>query len=166
MLERAEFVVVADRVGDPGNLGTILRSAEAAGVEVVVVTPGTVDVFNPKVGRASAGALFHVPVLATDLASVRQAGLRLVGTSSHRGTPHVDADWSGRLAIVAGSEAHGLDDDALDRRVGADRAPRPGREPQRGDGRDRAVFRGRQRAAPAPSSILSAVLTRRFRCPG
>ena len=111
VLERAGFVVVADRVSDPGNLGTILRSAEAAGVEVVVLTPGTVDVFNPKVVRASAGALFHVPVLATDLASVRQAGLRLVGTSSHRGTPHVEADWSGRLAIVAGSEAHGLDDD-------------------------------------------------------
>ena len=112
VLERAGFVVVADRIGDPGNLGTILRSAEAAGVEVVVVTPGTVDVFNPKVVRASAGALFHVPVLATDLAAVRQAGLRLVGTSSHRGTPHVEADWSGRLAIVAGSESQGIDGDA------------------------------------------------------
>jgi RNA methyltransferase, TrmH family len=112
VLERAEFVVVADRVGDPGNLGTILRSAEAAGVDVVVLTPGTVDVFNPKVVRASAGAVFHVPVLATDLAAVRQAGLRLVGTSSHRGTPHVEADWSGRLAIVAGSESHGVDEDA------------------------------------------------------
>jgi RNA methyltransferase, TrmH family len=112
LLGRAEFVVVADRVGDPGNLGTILRSAEAAGVEVMVVTPGTVDVLNPKVVRASAGALFHVPLLASDLASVSRAGLRLVGTSSHRGTSHVDADWSGRLAIVAGSEAHGVDDDA------------------------------------------------------
>jgi RNA methyltransferase, TrmH family len=111
VLGRAGFVVVADRVGNPGNLGTILRSAEAAGVEVVVVTPGTVDVFNPKVVRASAGALFHVPVLTTDLASVRQAGLRLVGTSSHRGTPHVHADWTGRLAIVAGSESHGLDEE-------------------------------------------------------
>ena len=58
------FVVVADRVADPGNLGTILRSAEAAGVDAVVLTPGTVDVLNPKVVRASAGALFHVPVVA------------------------------------------------------------------------------------------------------
>ena len=57
------FVVVADRIADPGNLGTILRSAEAAGVDGVVLTAGSVDPFNPKVVRASAGALFHVPVL-------------------------------------------------------------------------------------------------------
>ncbi|MET0145570.1 MAG: RNA methyltransferase [Ilumatobacteraceae bacterium] len=108
----ATFAVVADRVADPGNLGTILRSAEAAGVDAVVVTPGTVDVFNPKVVRASAGALFHVAVAVASLAEVSAAGLRLVGTSSRHGVPHDVADWSGRLAIVAGSEAHGLADDA------------------------------------------------------
>ena len=111
-LERAGFVVAADRIADPGNLGTILRSAEAAGVDVVTVTPGTVDVYNPKGVRASAGALFHVPVIPAELASLRRTGLRLIGTSSRRGTPHTAADWSGRLAIVAGSEAHGLDNDA------------------------------------------------------
>ena len=109
VLAAAAFVVVADRVADPGNLGTILRSAEAAGVDAVVVTPGTVDVLSPKVVRASAGAVFHVPVVESDLALVRQAGLRLVGTSSHRGTPHTEADWRGRIAIAAGGEAHGLD---------------------------------------------------------
>jgi TrmH family RNA methyltransferase len=112
VLAAADFVVVADRIGDPGNLGTILRSAEAAGVDVVVLTPGTVDAFNPKVVRASAGAVFHVPVLPASLGDVRAAGIRLVGTSSHRGERHTDADWSGRVAIVAGSEAHGLADDA------------------------------------------------------
>ena len=111
LLEQASFVVVADGVGDPGNLGTILRSAEAAGVEAVILTPGTVDPFNPKVVRASAGAIFHVPVVTASVADVRAAGLRLVGTSSHRGTPHIDADWSGRVAIVAGSEAHGVASD-------------------------------------------------------
>jgi TrmH family RNA methyltransferase len=112
VLDRAQFVVVADRVADPGNLGTILRSAEAAGVEVVVVTPGTVDVLAPKVVRASAGAVFHVPVVECDLAAVGRTGLRLIGTSSHQGTPHTDVDWCGRIAIVAGGEAHGLDTDA------------------------------------------------------
>lgn len=112
VLEGAGFVVVADGVADPGNLGTMLRSAEAAGVDAVVVTPGTVDAFNPKVVRASAGAVFHVPVIAAALGDLRAAGLRLVGTSSHRGVTHTAADWSGRLAIVAGSEAHGLPDDA------------------------------------------------------
>ncbi len=109
VLAGSEFVVVADRVADPGNLGTILRSAEAAGVDAVVVTPGTVDVLSPKVVRASAGAVFHVPVVESDLAAVRGAGFRVVGTSSHAGTPHTQADWSGRIAIAAGGEAHGLD---------------------------------------------------------
>jgi RNA methyltransferase, TrmH family len=111
-LETASFVVVADQLGDPGNLGTILRSAEAAGADVVVLTPGSVDPFNPKVVRASAGALFHVPVMVADLADVRAAGCRLLGTSSHAGRPHTEIDWSGRIAVVLGNEAHGLADDA------------------------------------------------------
>ena len=106
----ASLVLVADGVADPGNLGTMLRSAEASGADAVVTTPGTVDVFNPKVVRASAGAIFHVPVVAATLTEVAAAGLRMLGSSSRRGTPHVDVDWSGRVAIVVGSEAHGLDE--------------------------------------------------------
>ncbi|MFW2336158.1 TrmH family RNA methyltransferase [Ilumatobacter sp.] len=117
-LDEAGFVLVADELNDPGNLGTILRSSEAAGIEAVVLTPGSVDPFNPKVVRASAGALFHVPVVAATLDEVRDAGLSLIGASSHQGEAHADADWSGRIAIVAGSEAHGLPDDApIDRWV-------------------------------------------------
>lgn len=108
----AAFVVVADELADPGNLGTILRSAEAAGVDAVVLTPGSVDPYNPKAVRASAGALFHVPVVVADLDDVRVAGFRLLGTSSHLGTRHTEVDWSGRVALVLGNEAHGLADDA------------------------------------------------------
>jgi TrmH family RNA methyltransferase len=111
LLEGARRIVLADRVGDPGNLGTILRSAEAAGFDAVVVTAGTVDAFNPKVVRSSAGALFHVPVLAAGFDDVRSAGLAVVATSSHRGTSHTRYDWPERAAIVAGNEAHGLADD-------------------------------------------------------
>ena len=108
VLAGAKLAVVADQIADPGNLGTILRSAEAAGFDVVVTTPGTVDPFNPKTVRASAGSVFHVPVVGAGLADARTAGLRLLGTSSHTGTPHTEVDWHGPLAIVAGSEAHGL----------------------------------------------------------
>jgi TrmH family RNA methyltransferase len=107
-----DFAVVADRIADPGNLGTIVRSAEAAGAGAVVVTPGTVDATSPKVVRASAGALFHVAVVPATLEAVRAAGLRLVGTSSHRGVAHTEADWTGRLAIVVGNESAGLEPDA------------------------------------------------------
>ena len=111
-LATAGLVLVADRIADPGNLGTILRSAEAAGVDAVALTAGSVDPFNPKVVRASAGALFRVPVLDASLASVHAAGLRIIGTSSHRGSAHTDSDLTGRIAIVVGNEARGLPDDA------------------------------------------------------
>ncbi len=109
---RDRFVVVLDQLNDPGNLGTILRSAEAAGVDAVVLTPGSVDPFNPKVVRASAGALFHVPVIVASLDDIRAAGFRVIGTSSHQGDRHTEAPWSGDVALVMGNEAHGLPDDA------------------------------------------------------
>jgi len=114
LLATAQFAVVLDRVGDPGNLGTILRSAEAAGADLVVLTPGSVDPYNPKVVRASAGALFHVPVVEASLEAVAAAGLEVVGTTSHGSTAahvenYTDADLRGRLAIAVGNEAHGLD---------------------------------------------------------
>jgi len=111
-LHGATFVVVCAGVGDPGNLGTILRSAEAAGADGVVLTTGSVDAFNPKVVRSAAGALFHVPV-ATDVPPSRlpDLGLVLVGTSSHQGTHHTAADLVRPVALVVGSEAHGIGDD-------------------------------------------------------
>ena len=107
-LSTLDFVLVADQLADPGNLGTILRSAEAAGADAVVLTPGSVDVYNPKVLRASAGAVFHVPVTTATLDDVRAARFRVVGSSSHHGAPHDAADWGGRVALVVGNEAHGL----------------------------------------------------------
>jgi TrmH family RNA methyltransferase len=113
VLRDARFVVAAAAVADPGNLGTILRTAEAAGADAVVLTPDTVDVTNPKVVRASAGALFLLPVVApVELADLRGYGLRTVGTSSRRGRPYDDVDLTGPVAIVVGNEAHGLPDHA------------------------------------------------------
>ncbi|HUF99529.1 MAG TPA: RNA methyltransferase [Ilumatobacter sp.] len=112
VLPHAQFVLVADALADPGNLGTILRSSEAAGVDAVVLTPGSVDPFNPKVVRASAGAIFHLPVVTATFADVRAAGLRTIGSSSHLGDSHSEADWSGRVALVMGNEAHGLPEDS------------------------------------------------------
>lgn len=118
-IESASFVLVLDRISDPGNLGTILRSAEAGGVDLVVLTPGSTDPYGPKAVRASAGALFHVPLVAATVEDVRAAGLRLIGTSSHGGggrtvRAHDDIDWSGRVAIVMGNEAAGLPDEWSD----------------------------------------------------
>jgi TrmH family RNA methyltransferase len=112
-LAAASFVIVLDRVQDPGNVGTIMRSAEAAGAGAVALTPGSVDPFNPKGVRASAGALFHLPVVTSSLEDVSAAGFRLIGTSSHEHVgrtvvSHTSADFSPRVALVMGNEAAGL----------------------------------------------------------
>jgi TrmH family RNA methyltransferase len=108
----ATFVMVADRLADPGNAGTIIRSAEAAGADAVVFTAGSVDPYNPKVVRATAGSLFRVPVVSAELADVRAAGLQLLATSSHRGVAYTDAPLATPVAVVVGNEAHGVPDDA------------------------------------------------------
>ena len=114
-----DWVLVLHEVSDPGNMGTLVRSAEAAGARGVVLVGSTVDPWSPKVVRASAGAVFHVPVWQVDtLSSLRGSGLRLVGTTSHDSlsvsSPEslYEADLSGRVGIVLGNEAHGLPADA------------------------------------------------------
>lgn len=128
-LATATFVVVGDRIADPGNAGTMLRSAEAAGADAVVFTQGSVDVFNPKVVRASAGALFEVPVVvdvALDelLSSPTTAHLTSLGTTSIEGgaaaarevADHTAVDLVAPVLLVLGNEAAGVPGDcAVDR---------------------------------------------------
>ena len=108
----ADFVMVADQLSDPGNAGTIIRSAEAAGAQAVVLTPGSVDQYNPKVVRSSAGSLFRIPVLTAELGDLRAAGLRVLATSSHRGDAYTETSLTGPVALVVGNEAHGVLEDA------------------------------------------------------
>jgi TrmH family RNA methyltransferase len=104
-------------VQDPGNLGTILRSAEAFGAGGVLLGEGTVSPFNPKVVRASAGSVFRLPVarakLSGALGLMKEQSLRLVATASHKGTPLAQANLSGPLAIFVGSEGAGLSRDLI-----------------------------------------------------
>jgi TrmH family RNA methyltransferase len=104
-------------VQDPGNLGTILRSAEAFGAGGVLLGEGTVSPFNSKVIRASAGSVFRLPIVQAKLAGtldqMRELGLRLIATSSHKGTPLDQATLTGPLAIFIGSEGAGLPHDLL-----------------------------------------------------
>ena len=104
-------------VQDPGNLGTILRSAEAFGAGGVILGEGTVSQFNSKAVRASAGSVFRLAVtrakLTMALAMMREQGLRLVATSSHKGTPLHEASLSGPLAVFIGSEGSGLPRDLM-----------------------------------------------------
>lgn len=113
-LRGARLVVVCVHVRDPGNLGTVLRTAEGAGVEGVICTEGTVDAYNPKCVRASAGSVFNVAVVAGGeplevLEQLGAWGLRRLGAAPAGGTPYHAAELGGRVAIVLGNEAQGLD---------------------------------------------------------
>jgi TrmH family RNA methyltransferase len=99
-------------VQDPGNLGTILRSAEAFGAGGLLAGENTVNLLNWKVIRASAGSIFRLPAAKARIADVipmlRAAGIRLLASSSHKGTPVHKADWSQPTMVFIGSEGAGL----------------------------------------------------------
>lgn len=107
--------LVLDRVRDPGNVGTLLRSAAAAGADVVLLSPECADPFSPKVVRASAGAIFMVPfaVLSWEDFARRLAGLPCVyATQAGADTPYYEADLARPCAILIGNEAAGLGEQA------------------------------------------------------
>lgn len=109
VLAAADFVVVAGGVSDPGNLGTMMRSAAGSGAAAFVVTRGTVDHTSPKVVRASAGTIFRLPIVElSGLDDLRHAGLVLIGTTSHSAHSYTDVDLTRRIALLLGNEPHGL----------------------------------------------------------
>ena len=115
------LVAICEEIRDPGNLGTIIRAADAAGADAVVLTGRTVDPYNPKVVRATTGSLFHLPVsVASDLTEVVEqahaAGLNVLAADV-KGDDLLAARADGVLAAptawLFGNEARGLEDDAL-----------------------------------------------------
>ncbi len=125
------LVAVLHDVRDPGNAGTIVRTADAAGADAVVLTAAAVDVHNGKCVRASAGSVFHLPLAVASwpavLASLRAAGLQVLATAGTGTTDLHDVDLSGPVAWVLGNEAHGLPPDVLDGCDAAVRIPIRGR---------------------------------------
>ena len=107
------LILVLHELRDPGNVGTIIRSADAAGVAGVVLTGQSVDPYNPKTLRATAGSIFHLPVLVdeleTTLTHFESAGSRTWATVVRGGTELLDCDLSGPSVVVIGNEADGLD---------------------------------------------------------
>jgi TrmH family RNA methyltransferase len=99
-------------IQDPGNLGTIIRSAEAFGARAVLLGENTVSSANPKAVRASAGSLFREPLvsvkMAEALALVKQHQYRIIATSSHKGRPVNDVDLTGSVVLLVGNEGAGL----------------------------------------------------------
>ena len=111
-LRETPFILVVEAIEKPGNLGTILRSADAAGCDAVIVCDPVTDLFNPNVVRASTGVLFSVPCVVEESAKVLEwlkgRGIRTVATTPAAEALYSDSDLRGPLAIVMGSEQYGL----------------------------------------------------------
>lgn len=109
--ERLDFILIADGVRDPGNLGTILRTAAAAGASAVILPPGAVDPFSPKVLRAAMGAHFRLPVHNLDWPAIQALALRhilrLYLAAAGAGLAYTQCDFRAPLALVIGGEARG-----------------------------------------------------------
>jgi len=115
ILDKGDLFIILDSLQDPGNMGTIIRTADAAGFTGVIVSKGSVDVYNPKVLRSTMGAIFRVPVCfseniieTVDLLSskgVKICAAHLKGTENY-----FDVDMQGSTAIIIGNEANGISD--------------------------------------------------------
>lgn len=108
-----DLVVVCSAIRDPGNAGTVVRTADAAGATAVVFAGETVDPTNPKTVRASAGSLFHLPVVEggpvlAAVEALRRRGYLIVATVARDGTDYAAFDWRRPVALVLGNEASGL----------------------------------------------------------
>ena len=127
---KAPRLVVLAGLQDPGNVGTIVRTAEAFGATGVLLTPGSVHPWNQKVLRSSAGSCFRLPVVALEnvawLGSLRTAGIPLFACAADAGDSIFDADLRGRFGFVIGNEGAGISDDVLALCSGSIHIPCPG----------------------------------------
>lgn len=129
-----DLILILDRIRDPGNLGTILRSGAASGVQAFVLTPASTDAYAPKVVRAAMGAHLNVPILTLDWPEITAACKRdrkqpadLLVADSTGGSPSWQIDFRHPLALVIGSEAEGPQPAALDAADGRVCIPMPGK---------------------------------------
>ncbi|MBI9047457.1 MAG: RNA methyltransferase, partial [Anaerolineaceae bacterium] len=127
-----DFVLILDNIRDPGNLGTLLRTAKAAGIQAVILTPGTADPFSNKVLRSGMGAQFSLPILTRNWDQISmqfkealQPPLKFIASETHANT-YWEADLSTPLALIIGSEAHGISTDAIHQADECISIPMPG----------------------------------------
>lgn len=103
-------ILIMDSIREPGNMGTILRTAGAAGVDLVILSPNCVDPYNPKVLRAGMGAHFRVPIAEATWQEIQIFcdDLAIYSATADGETPYTDVDWTQAWAFIVGNEAHGI----------------------------------------------------------
>lgn len=125
-----DFYLLCDKVQDPGNLGTIIRTAHAAGVNAIILTKGTVDIYNDKTIRSTMGSIFYTPIIYDNdlslLKKLKDEGFSLVATSLEESKNFFDEDLSGKVILSVGNEGNGISEEIFalaDKKV---KIPMPG----------------------------------------
>lgn len=112
--ELGNSILILDDIQDPGNLGTIIRSSAAFGIDTIVVSPKTVDIYNIKVLRATQGMLFHINIIVRELDSfitkLKQDNYKIYGTKVDKGVNIKDISINNKYALVMGNEGNGISD--------------------------------------------------------
>lgn len=130
--KQPDFILILDQIKDPGNMGTMLRTANAAGAQAVIVTPGCVDPYSPKVLRAGMGAHFHLPLVfqtweeISDFTKNYNTPLQLLLAESSTGIPMWELDLRRPTAIIIGGEADGASTGAHQAATNMVTIPMPG----------------------------------------
>ena len=129
---RSSFWIILENLQDPGNAGTILRTADACGADALICTKGTVDLYNQKVVRSAMGSFFHLPVAVVDsidaaVSYIKAQGGQLVGTHLKGATSYTEGDYLGPTAIVIGNEGSGMSDAAASLCDALVKIPMPGK---------------------------------------
>ena len=125
-----DFYLLCDKVQDPGNLGTIIRTAHAAGVNAIILTKGTVDIYNDKTIRSTMGSIFYIPIIydndLTLLKKLKDEGFSLVATSLEESKNFFDEDLVGKVILSVGNEGNGISDEIFELADKKVKIPMPG----------------------------------------
>lgn len=114
LTDKDKYIVVLDRIQDPGNMGTIIRTADAAGVDTIITLKGCVDIYNPKVIRSTMGSIFSMNIIPAErdemLSKLKSKGIKIVSSWLNTENWYDTVDYGEKVALVIGNEANGIDD--------------------------------------------------------
>ena len=124
------FYILMDKVQDPGNMGTIIRTANAAGAKGVIITKGTVDIYNDKTLRATMGSIFKIPIVIDEdlriLKTLKDKGFKLVVSSLDTNNNFYDINLKNKIIIAVGNEGNGISDEIYNLSDEKIKIPMPG----------------------------------------
>lgn len=111
-----DFIIILDRLQDPGNMGTIIRSADALGATGIIISKGSVDVYNQKVLRSTMGSLFHIPIIHVEdiketILKLKEKDIKIFATTLNESKYCYDVDFKKNIAVIIGNEGNGVGSD-------------------------------------------------------